>query len=246
MTEDRHHRNTPNNTPEKPSQPRPKPTKADSAKSGTAKASSSHAPGSAADEWIAVGTIVGAFGIRGDVKIQPLTDFPERFERTPTLYLGDKHTPHAVVSARLHKRIVVAHLAGIDTATDAERLRGVTVYVPEAELVALPANSYYLHDLIGLRVEHVDGTPLGVVTDVVGAGGNDLFVVRTLAGSEVMLPAVKEFVKAVDIAQGVLRVAPIPGLFDENAAVADIPGMPEDDKADEADEDELGRRADDD
>lgn len=237
MTEDRRHRNTPNNTPSKmPDKPN-QPTKANSAKIEAAVGSSSRSPGSAADEWAAVGTIVGAFGIRGDVKIQPLTDFPERFERTPTLYVGDKHTPHAVASARLHKRLVVVHLAGIDTATDAEKLRGVTVYVPESELVPLPAGSYYLHDLIGLRVEHVDGTPLGVVTDVVGAGGNDLFVVRTPTGSDVLLPAVKEFVKAVDTSNGVVRVAPIPGLFDENAEVADVPGMPEE----EADEGEADR-----
>ena len=246
MTEDRRHRNVPsntpnNNTPNKPSQPRPKPEKAKAAVS--AASGSLRAPGSAADPWVAVGTIVGAFGIRGDVKIQPLTDFPERFERTPTLHLGDKRTPHAVASARLHKRIVVAHLAGIETANDAEKLRGVTVYVRETELVALPADSYYLHDLIGLRVEHVDGTPLGVVADVVGAGGNDLFVVRTPAGNDVLLPAVKEFVKAVDIRHGVMRVAPIPGLFDDNAEVADVPGMAEGEAADEGHEggDELER-----
>ena len=217
MTEDRRHRTL----PDKPSQPRPSPK---------AKKSNVPQPAAADTPWVAVGAIVGAFGIRGDLKIQPLTDFPERFERTATLYLGDARTPHKVESARLHKRLVVTHLSGIDTANDAERLRGVEVYIPESELAPLPEDSYYLHDLIGLRVEHVNGTPVGAIEDVVGTAGNDLFLIRTPAGAEVLLPAVKEFVKAVDLAQGVVRVAPIPGLFDDNAVVADTPGAAEDDR----------------
>lgn len=177
------------------------------------------------DEWVAVGVIVGAFGIQGDVKVQPLTDFPERFERTSTLYLGPAHTAHAVESARQHGRVVVLHLAGVTTASAAQKLRGTRLYVPTAEIIPLPADQYYLHDLIGLRVEHVDGTPLGVILDVIATGGNDLFVVRQVpSGTEVLLPSVKEFVKSVDLAAGVVHVLPIPGLFDDQAEIADQSG----------------------
>jgi len=179
----------------------------------------------AGQEWVAVGLAVGAFGIRGDLKVQPLTDFPERFQQTATLYLGEAHTPHRVTSARQHGRIVVVHLEGIETANDAERLRGAQLFIPAGELLTLPADHYYVHDLIGLRVEHVDGTPLGVIRDVISTGGNDLLVVRNLTGgADVLLPAVKEFIKGVDVPSGAVRVAPIPGLFDDNAIVAEQPG----------------------
>lgn len=244
MTEDPRHRKQANQKPTRPTKAA-KPGKAErhttaAPPPGAARKPSSKAAAhfATAGDWVAVGTIVGTFGIRGDLKVQPLTDFPERFARTPTLYLGDDHTPHAVESAREHGRIVVVHLGGIDTATAAEKLRGARLYVPATEVVALPADQYYLHDLIGLHVEHIDGTPLGVIADVITAGGNDLFVVRQpQARGEVLLPAVKEFVKSVDVASGVVRVAPIPGLFDDNAEIADQPGIAVDEavEADESD-----------
>lgn len=195
----------------------------------------------APEDWAAIGTIVGAFGIHGDLKVQPLTDFPERFEHTPTVYVGAAHTPRRVASARIHGRLVIVHLEGVETATDAQKLRGDKLSIPSGELLALPQDAYYLHDLIGLRVVHVDGTPLGEVTDVLTGGGNDLFVIREPSGGEVLLPAVKEFVKSVDIPGGVIRVAPIPGLFDDRAAVAE-PGEPEEELREqdvEADPDET-------
>src|SRR5579885_1186344 len=84
--------------------------------------------------WVLVGEIVGAFGIRGQVKLLPLTDFPERFERTKTLYLGDAHAPVMVLSAQQHKNIVLMTLAGVETADAAEKLRGTSVSIPEADL----------------------------------------------------------------------------------------------------------------
>lgn len=175
-----------------------------------------------ASDWVRVGEIVGAFGIRGQVKVQPLTDFPERFELTKTLYLGDEHAPFRVAAAHQHKNLIVVTLAGIDTTNAAEKLRGTSVSIPESELTKLPPDQFYLHDVIGLRVEHVNGQLLGVVTDVITSGGNDVFVVRNeTTGRESLLPVVKAFIKDIDIPAGLVRVEPIPGLFDEGADVAD-------------------------
>ncbi len=180
-----------------------------------------------ATAWIAVGEIVGAFGIRGEVKVLPQTDFPDRFAHTPTLYLGDARAPHTVQSARQHQRIVLLKLDGVDDATTAAQLRGLTLWIPEAERMPLSNDQFYLHDVVGLKVVHVDGQPLGEVVDFITGSGNDLFVVRaTPGGREVLLPAVREFVRELDIPGGVLRVDPIPGLFDdqsENAADSSNP-----------------------
>lgn len=177
--------------------------------------------------WIAVGEIVGAFGIRGEVKVLPQTDFPDRFARTPTLYLGDARAPRAVQSARQHQRIVLLKLDGVDDETAAQRLRGLTLWIPESERTPLADDQFYLHDVVGLKVVHVNGQPLGEVVDFITGSGNDLFVVRaTPGGREALLPAVREFIRELDIPGGVLRVDPIPGLFDnqsENAADSSNP-----------------------
>lgn len=189
-------------------------------------AASPESSGADAAEWIAVGEIIGPFAIRGEIKVYPRTDFPGRFAQTPTLYLGDAHTPYAVRSARQHQRVVILKLEGVDDVSSVEKLRGVTLWIPEAERMPLAADQFYLHDVVGLRVVHVNGQTLGEVVDFITGSGNDLFVVRTPDGHEVLLPAVRAFVREMDISAGVLRVDPIPGLFDEqaeNAGDADTP-----------------------
>lgn len=180
----------------------------------------SHPAGDSQD-WVAVGEVVAPFGMRGELKVRPLTDFPERFARTATIYSGAEHTPHAVEAARIHGDQVILRLAGVTTIADAEALRGTTLWIPASELLPLPPDTYYLHDLVGLRVRHVDGRALGVVGDVLTGAGNDLLVVRdTPSGAETLLPAVKEFIKRVDVAGGELLVEPIPGLFDDRSEEA--------------------------
>lgn len=179
-------------------------------------ASATSGPPADHDEWLVVGEFVGPFGIHGEIKLRPLTDFPERFERTQTIYVGEQHTPYRVEQAHMHKQLVLLRLAGISDVDAAERLRGEQVWIPASELTPLQADQFYLHDVVGLRVQHVNGQPLGVVTDVVSTGASELFVIRDPQGKEVLLPVVKSFVKQIDLAQGIVLVDPIPGLFDED------------------------------
>lgn len=171
--------------------------------------------------WAQVGEIVGIFGVKGELKVRPLSDFAERFAVGATLYLGDAHAQHTVTSARLRPGSHILALSGVESANDAERLRGQLLWVPSNELASLAPDQFYQHDVIGLRVEHVNGAYLGVIADILDSGQNDLYLVRNeTTGAEHMLPAVKEFIKQVDIAHGVMRVEPIPGLFDDEADTA--------------------------
>lgn len=170
---------------------------------------------------MAIGEVVGVFGVQGALKVRPMTDFPERFQRTKTLYLGEKRHPYHVVNATTQGRAIILRLAEIDTPEAGARLRGAPIYIPAAEITPLTSDRFYVHDVIGLRVLSEDGTPLGTVVDVISNGVNDLYVVRTDAnGADALLPAVKQFVKSVDVAGGKLIVTPIPGLFDDNAEEA--------------------------
>jgi 16S rRNA processing protein RimM len=174
------------------------------------------------DAWAQVGEILGIFGVRGELKVRPLSDFPERFAVGATLYLGEQHEPHTITSARLRPGSHILALSGIESANDAERLRGKRLAVPADALAPLGADQFYQHDILGLRVEHVNGATLGVVVDIINAGPTDIYVVRNEAtGAEHMLPAVKEFIRQVDMTARVMRVEPIPGLFDDEAEATD-------------------------
>lgn len=179
-----------------------------------------------ADDWAEVGVIAGAFGLHGEVKVQPETAFPERFASTPTIYLGDERTPYAIEQARAHKQQIVLQLRDVTSIEAAEALRGQRVWIPASLLMPLPEGQFYLHDVIGLEVRHVDGRVLGTVRDILSGTGNDLFVIARapVAGAEgvilaqqddVLLPAVKAFIMRVDLEARVMIVDPIPGLFDE-------------------------------
>ena len=173
------------------------------------------------DDWAAVGEIVGVFGVHGELRVRPLTDFAERFTSGAAIYLGAGHERRVITSSRAQGAQYIIGLEGCATANDAERLRGQPIAIPGAELAALSAGQFYQHDIIGLRVERMDGKLLGVITGIIPSGANDLYVVRDEAsGQERLLPAVKAFIRDVDLAAGVMRIEPIPGLFDEAAEEA--------------------------
>src|SRR5512146_297228 len=148
------------------------------------------------DEWAAVGEIVGVFGVHGELKIHPLTDFAERFALGAAIYLGARHERHVITTSRAQGTQFIIGLEGCATANDAERLRGQLLTIPATELAALASGQFYRHDIIGLRVERMDGKTLGVIADIIPSGASDLYVVRDEAsGQERLLPAVKAFIR---------------------------------------------------
>jgi len=163
------------------------------------------------EPFLAVARIVSAHGIHGEVRCEIITDFPERFRRTTQLYAGDQHVPLVVERVRLDKHRAILKLAGIDTRDAAERLRGQILSVPEAEAVKLPPGTYFWHDIVGMTVRTGAGDEVGVVEEILPTGGNDVYVVRTPAG-EVLIPAIKDVVRGIDLVNGVMTVELIEGL----------------------------------
>jgi 16S rRNA processing protein RimM len=102
-------------------------------------------------------------------------------------------------------------LAGIDDRTAAEAMRGALVRVPIEQAVELPPGSYFWHEIVGLRVQDTRGRALGTVAEVLATGSNDVYVVRSAEG-ELLLPAIKDVVRAIDREHGVMTVELIPGL----------------------------------
>ncbi len=171
--------------------------------------------GTTPTDWITVGRIAAPFGLKGDVKLLPQTDFPERLATHAALYVGADHRPLRPTSAHAHGSVILLHFAGIEDMTAAETLRGQVVAIPAAEVAPLAADQYYVHDLIGLRAVHVNGTDLGSVADILTGAAQDLLVVRRPGQPDVLVPFVAALVPAVDVAARTVTIDPPLGLFDD-------------------------------
>ncbi len=163
-----------------------------------------------------VGRITAPFGLHGEVKCVLETDFPDRLAEREVLYVGPARTPMQLESARSHGTILLLHFVAISDITAAKTLRGMTVAVPPGEIAPLGPDQYYLHDLVGLRAVHVNGSELGTVVDVMTGAAQDLLVVRRAGLADVLVPFVKVLVPRVDLAARTVTIDPPLGLFDEN------------------------------
>ncbi len=165
--------------------------------------------------YLAIGQVVRAHGIRGEISVAVLTDFPERLDTTEWVYLGNEFEADAyrLEKYRWHKKNVLLTLAGVTDRTQAEQLRGQLVQVPVEEAVPLPEGDYYLYQLKGLQVITTDGKVLGKITNILETKANDVYVVKGDGPQEILLPAIPDVVKAIDIQKGRMIVKLIEGLI---------------------------------
>jgi 16S rRNA processing protein RimM len=170
------------------------------------------------NEGIVIARIARAWGIKGEVFADILTDFPERFDdvTTVTLRRGATERPAELEGYRFHKERILLKFAGVDTMSDAELLAGFDVVVPEEELYELPEGEdlYYDFDLVGCRVETAEGDEVGEVERVMRTGAQELLVVRRPDGREALVPFVDEICPTVDVEGKRIVVDPPEGLLE--------------------------------
>ena len=172
--------------------------------------------------YVTVGQVRRPHGIGGEVRVEILTDYPERVVQHKHLYLAPPHSPddveqHRLESVRPHKGILLIKLAGCEDRDAAEELRGMLVQVPLEEAVPLEEGEYYHFQLIGMDVETETGEWLGHVADVLATGAHDVYVVRGPRG-EVLLPAIEDVILALDTETRKMVVRLLPGMLKESAA----------------------------
>ncbi|MGQ9523657.1 MAG: ribosome maturation factor RimM [Armatimonadota bacterium] len=169
---------------------------------------------SSESDLVVIGKVVSPFGNKGELKVLPLTDFPDRFLRMEQVRLslpdGTERTA-ATVGARLHNGFVLLKIEGCATISDAEALRDAHIVVPAEERMPLPQDSYYVDDIVGLRVITEDGTDVGVIRDVYQGPANDAYDT-----GRYLIPALKQVVLKVDLRAGIMVIRPIPGMLDSD------------------------------
>jgi len=170
------------------------------------------------DDMALVGRIARAHGNRGQVIIDPATDFPEeRFKAGSVLHIrrGDAAEPVKVEHVRFHRGRPIVGFAGIETMDEAEALAGIELRVGTEALQPLPAGSYYHHDLIGCAVETPRGGKVGRVRAVEGDAAGSRLVVESTHG-DVLIPIAEGICVEIDVTAGRIVVAPPEGLLDLN------------------------------
>ncbi|HLE88846.1 MAG TPA: ribosome maturation factor RimM [Candidatus Limnocylindria bacterium] len=147
---------------------------------------------------MAVARVLGAKGLRGALRIEPLTDRPERLAIGESIWIEGERLPRGITEVGWGGRVPVLQLEGIDDRAAAERLAGRYL---EAEATPLPEGSYYWHQLIGLAVADDAGMEIGTVVEVFRAGENEVYRIEGPSG-ELLVPALRDVVRSIDLAAG--------------------------------------------
>ena len=164
-------------------------------------------------EFITIGQILAPWGIKGKLKVKVVTDFPQRFTPLSKIYINRQ--PMTIDSTEWHKGQAIIKLNTIDDIEDAQRLRGQPVEIHYSQLQTLPEGQYYHFQLIGLEVWTTQGELLGNITEILTTESNDNYVVSGAEG-EILVPAIEDVVKSIDLNQGRIVIEAIEGLLSLN------------------------------
>lgn len=167
-------------------------------------------------DGVVIGEIVRPHGIRGELKVIPTGSWPA--EERPIRRAGMRLKKRAfrwieVTAVRKHGDAYIIRIAGVNDRTEAEQLRGGQLLVKKGELPRLEEDTYYKEDLIGLAVSTTDGEYIGRLEEVFSGGGHDIYVVRN-GEKEVLIPAVKAYIKTIDLTERTVTIEAVEGLLD--------------------------------
>lgn len=163
-----------------------------------------------------VGIISSTHGVRGEVKVFPTTDDMKRFKKLKEVLLdtGKETLTLEIEGVKFFKQFVILKFKGYDNIDDIVKYRGKSLFVPRENAVKLQKDEYFIADLIGLKVVNEDGSFTGVLKDVMETGANDVYIVESQDGKEVLIPAIKDCILQVDFEKDQVLVHLLDGLLD--------------------------------
>jgi len=156
------------------------------------------------NERIVIGRVGAAHGIRGELRIIPLTDFPERFAALREVMVGDELLH--IESAKPQGKNFLMRFREYTVREDAQKLTGRLLTVARAEAAPLDEGEYYVFDIVGLAVYDEENNELGTVENVLRTGSNDVYAVRSEDGHEILIPALRKVVRTIDVPNGRMTV----------------------------------------
>ena len=168
-------------------------------------------------ELVTIGKIIGHFGYKGDVKVTPLTDFPQRFEKLKQVMVNKNGqiSVAKIEKVKVNHNMLLVKFSGINSKESAQEIRGSLLQIEESELYPLPEGYYYHFQLTGLKVIDVHRGFIGILADILETGANDVYLIKSSEYGEVLIPAIKEVIKIIDLENQSMQVELLPGLIDD-------------------------------
>lgn len=170
-------------------------------------------------QYFEIGKIVNTHGVRGEVKIIPLTDDPKRYNKLKSAYISSEISEnmqkYTFEGVKYHKKFVILKIKDINDANEAEKLKGKFIIIDRKDAVKLPKDSFFICDLINCEVYDENDNKLGKLIDVIKTGSNDVYVVRDENKKEILIPALKSVVKEVSVEDKKIIVMLPQGLIDD-------------------------------
>jgi 16S rRNA processing protein RimM len=176
----------------------------------------SGSPSAGEPEYLVVGFLRRAHGVRGEMVMEIHTDFPERLTPDTKVFVGDEHQPMTIDGTRFHQEGLLVKFKGLDSPEEAARYRNQLVYVAAADRPPLPKGQYYHHELIGFVVMDEEKGFVGKLMEIMQTGANDVYVVSRPDGREVLLPVIPSVVLDIEADRRLIRVHLLDGLIEES------------------------------
>ncbi len=166
-------------------------------------------------DYTVVGNIINSHGIKGEVKVYPLTNDIDRFSYLKSAYIGEEKFKVHIHGVKYHKGIVILKFKEFDDINHILKFKGMSIFVDEENRVVLAKDNYFIYELIDCQVFNVSGDELGYISNVIQAASNDVYVIKDIPNNkEYMIPAVKQFIKEVDIEKKKIIIDPIEGMIE--------------------------------
>ncbi len=183
----------------------------------TARNTDSGSPRDGEPEYLVVGSLRRAHGVRGEMVMEVITDFPDRLKAGVDVYVGSSYKPMMIEGARPHHEGLLVKFRGLKSREEAAHYRNQQVYVTAHNRPPLPQGQFYEHQILGFAVvEDASNQKLGTLSEIMHTGANDVYVVTRPNGSELLLPVITGVVLALDPGDRTIRVHLLPGLADDS------------------------------
>ncbi len=167
-------------------------------------------------EYLAIGRIKKPHGTKGEVKVDVLTDYPDKIKPGLEVYvvLPEEQKSLHITAVRSTKEELLIKFEEISDRNQAESLKGEFLQIPLESAEQLPKDTFWQHDIIGLSVFDISGNFLGKVESILRTGSNDVYEIESPQGKKILIPAIKEVVKEINLSESKIVIEPLPGLLD--------------------------------
>jgi 16S rRNA processing protein RimM len=165
-------------------------------------------------DFVKIGQITSAHGIKGEVKVYPLTDNIKRYSKLKFVFLKTKeeYVKVEVRGVKYFKEFVILGLANIESMNDALKYKNEYIYIDKENVVKLPRDSYFISDLIDMEVTTSEGEYLGKIINVFSTGSNDVYEIKSVFGKSILIPAIKDVILEVDVENKRMLIKLLEGL----------------------------------